>query len=225
MFLCLFFGVVFFYFPEVDLSLAYIFYSPELGFKNKEYYLEHFNPLMLMLDLGAVYVIPSLLVVFIIFFTYTVYKKVGSLHYKHYLPIIYVVISTSIGTLFIINIIKDKIFCRARPEAIREFNGNKIFTPAFVISDQCNRNCSFVSGHASAIFMLFSLAFLIENHKKRKLAIFCIILLGLFVGFGRIAFGKHFASDIVFAGFFVYIISYVTAILFKLPSTKSKYDD
>ena len=222
--LCFFWGAVFFYFPEIDLSLASLFYYPEFGFKNRSYYLEHFNPWMLLLDLGAAYIVPALFIIFIIFFTYKIYQKVHSLYYKHYLPIIYVIVSTSIGTLFTVNIIKDQIFCRARPEAIKEFNGTKTFSPAFAISDQCNHNCSFVSGHAAAVFMLFSLAFLIENQKKRKFMIFCVILLGLLIGFGRIAFGRHFASDIVFAGFFVYIISYTTAILFKLSSIRSKHE-
>ena len=222
--LCFFLGAVFFYFPEIDLFIASVFYHPEIGFKNRSYYLENFNPLMLSLDLGAVYVVPFLFIAFVALFAYRIYQKAGSLHYKHYIPIIYIVVSTSIGTLLTVNIIKDKIVCRARPEAVQEFNGQKIFTPAFAISDQCTHNCSFVSGHAAAIFMSFSLAFLIENKKKRRLAIFYIILLGLMVGFGRVSFGRHFVSDVIFAGFFVYIISYITAMLFKLPSTQRDHD-
>lgn len=216
---CFFLGGLFFYFPEIDLYLASLFYNSDVGFKNQGYYLKNFNPGMLLLDYGAIYIVPALFVAFIFFFSLRLYKQNQSFHYKHYLPVIYIVLATLIGPLLLVNTVKDEIFCRARPESIEEFKGYKKFTPAFTLSDQCNKNCSFVSGHAAAIFMLFSLAFLIENQKKRRKAILYITILGLLVGVGRMAFGKHFASDIVFSGFFVYIVSYILALLFKLPST------
>ncbi|WHQ46756.1 MAG: phosphatase PAP2 family protein [Candidatus Midichloria sp.] len=220
-----FLGGVFFYFPEVDLYLASFFYNSNTGFKNQSYYLENFNPVMLLLDYGAIYIVPASFVAFILFLSIRLYNQNKSFHYKHYLPVIYIVLTTLIGPLLLLNTIKDEIFCRARPEAIKEFKGHKKFTPAFALSDQCSKNCSFISGHAAAIFMLFSLAFLIENQKKRRKAILYITFFGLLVGVGRMSFGKHFASDIVFSGFFVYIVSYIMALLFKLPSTRKNGTD
>src|SRR5690606_27158610 len=39
---------------------------------------------------------------------------------------------------------------RARPATVAEFGGGQEFTPAFLPADQCDRNCSFVSGEGAA---------------------------------------------------------------------------
>ena len=43
----------------------------------------------------------------------------------------------------------------ARPKHIVAFGGSKLFTPALQPTDQCKRNCSFVSGEACSVFAPF----------------------------------------------------------------------
>lgn len=119
-----------------------------------------------------------------------------------------------IGPGFLVhNVFKDN-FGRARPHKIIEFNGIDKFTPAFVISDQCNKNCSFVSGHAAAGFMLFPLAFVLRKRNKRMM-FYIASAVGILIGFARIAVGKHFLSDVLFAGIIVFAISYIFAKILK----------
>jgi len=214
-------AVVFFCFPQIDLYISSLFYDNQIGFKDRTYYLENFDPLMLLWDYFAGWAVPFLFIVFLITWTVKIYRKEKSIHYKNYIAIIYIVLSTLIGPISLVYIMKDQIFCRARPYTIKEFDGNKQFTRAFELSNQCAQKCSFVSGHTAVIFTLLSFAFFIEERKKRKLTTLAIILFGLFIGLGRISFGMHFASDIVFAGFLIYIVLYVMAILFKLPGVRT----
>ena len=218
---CVFVSLLFYYIPQIDLFASSLFYDAVVfGFKNKEYYLEHRDYLMLSLDCGFIYGMSFLCIAFVLCYAAKIYMNSHSLHYKHYTPVLYLIAVAVVGLLIVTNVAKDYVFNRARPEAIMEFGGEKIFTPAFAISDQCSKNCSFVSGHAAGAFLLFASSFLITNKKRRILATIFTIIFGVIIGFGRISFGKHFLSDVLFAGFFMYIISYILALAFALPSVK-----
>ena len=89
---------------------------------------------------------------------------------------------------------------RARPAAVTEFGGEKDYSPALRPAEQCDRNCSFVSGHAAMGFFFISLAWVFRD---RRWLWFGIALGGL-VGLGRIVQGGHFFSDVVFSFWTVY---------------------
>lgn len=92
---------------------------------------------------------------------------------------------------------------RARPANIEQFGGPQQFTPAFVLSDQCKRNCAFVSAHVAAASFLMAFGWLgIPAQRRRWLwagAGFAAIL-----GLARMVQGGHFLSDVIFAFFTVY---------------------
>lgn len=107
--------------------------------------------------------------------------------------------SIILGPGIIVNIIFKTFWGRARPLEILEFGGSKLFTPAYIMSDQCNLDCSFMSGHTSVGFWVMSFA-LLAPQKYRKISVLFAILFGITVGISRIAQGKHFLSDVIFAG-------------------------
>ena len=123
---------------------------------------------------------------------------------------IYIILSISISTGIVANYAFKDHFGRARPYYIKEFGGDKEFSPAFTISDQCRKNCSFISGHSSTGFGLSALAF---APVSKPIFLPISIILGIIIGIARILQGGHFASDILFAGIIVigtnYIISRV----------------
>lgn len=84
---------------------------------------------------------------------------------------------------------------RARPAQVDAFGGDRHFTPAFVIADQCRKNCSFVSGHAAMGFFFLALAWVLRD---RRWLLYGGLIGGL-AGLGRIMQGSHFLSDIVFS--------------------------
>ena len=93
------------------------------------------------------------------------------------------------------NIILKDHWGRARPVQIEQFGGNKQLTPAWEISDQCRKNCSFVGGDVSFAFSLLAPAMLLT--RRRKLVVTAVCLFGTIVALGRIAAGAHFLSDCV----------------------------
>jgi len=103
---------------------------------------------------------------------------------------------------------------RARPHHIAEFGGEDRFTPALVPSDQCQQNCSFVSGHAAAGFAFVTFGFLGGAVARRRWTL-AGLALGLIVGFGRITQGDHFLSDVVFAFYVVWFSALLVWVVFN----------
>ena len=92
---------------------------------------------------------------------------------------------------------------RARPRDVIDYGGTHHFTQAFQISHECSRNCSFVSGEASALFTVLTLIVLILvprlERASRPVAILWASLAATMGSYLRIMFGAHFASDVIFA--------------------------
>jgi lipid A 4'-phosphatase len=98
---------------------------------------------------------------------------------------------------------------RARPREITEFDGWAQFTPALVPSDQCKRNCSFVSGDGAFGFYLTAFAFVIPLPRSRRY-FWAGMGAGAVFAFARIAAGAHFLSDNVYAA--ILMLAVLTAL-------------
>ncbi|AIF80613.1 hypothetical protein I862_00240 [endosymbiont of Acanthamoeba sp. UWC8] len=198
-------AVVFYRNGNIDLAVSGYFYDHLHGFYLKESLFAKFTHKVVPLIVG-------------IFITGAVILgtrkllKVKSVNPKHYIKIIYVMLVCITGPGIVVNMVFKENFGRARPIQVENFGGTAKFTPAFVIANQCNTNCSFVSGHASIGFVFFAFAF-INKGRKRMMYNVLAISLGSIFGLGRIIQGAHFLSDVIFSGFFVYITAYVLALL------------
>ena len=109
----------------------------------------------------------------------------------------------AVGPGLIVNGILKEHWGRARPRDVVEFGGDHRFTPAIVISDQCERNCSFTAGHPSAGFALAALGYAYVSRRRRWAVFAAATGFGLLVGLARVAAGGHFLSDVLFSGFIV----------------------
>jgi lipid A 4'-phosphatase len=124
-----------------------------------------------------------------------------------------VVLTVVLGWGLLVNEALKNHVGRARPDEVTRFGGERAFTPAFVPADQCEKNCSFVSGHASFVFAGFAPALLA---RRRRAATLMVALLGGLAGLGRMLQGAHFLSDVVFAGVFMYAVAWcVYRILYR----------
>ena len=114
---------------------------------------------------------------------------------------VYLLAVLIVGPGLVANSLFKENWGRARPSQTEEFGGDKTFSPPLVISDQCETNCSFVSGDASVGFALTA-AGLVAARRKR-LWIAAGLAAGSVIGLGRVAMGAHYPSDVAFAGVFV----------------------
>jgi lipid A 4'-phosphatase len=121
--------------------------------------------------------------------------------------IIFLLFTLGIGPGLIVNGILKDHWGRARPFQVTEFGGHRRFTPAFVISDQCNTNCSFVAGDPSMGY--FGLAFFFIVRRRRSLIAGAAILAGTLLGLVRMAQGAHFLSDVIFSGVFTFLAAWL----------------
>ena len=116
--------------------------------------------------------------------------------------------------------LKDQLG-RARPKHVVEFGGEKIFTPPLIVSRECRRGCSFVSGEASSIFAVFyAAAFAIPQWS----ILFVVLgtVGGLAAGAIRISQGAHFLSDVAFAGVFMALtVHALYELIFGQPRIRS----
>jgi lipid A 4'-phosphatase len=82
-----------------------------------------------------------------------------------------------------------------------------LFTRAGLITDQCNNNCSFVSGHVACGFFFASLMLL--SQRKRKLWAGVGLGAAALIGFARMADMAHWLSDVLWAGPITLVCSWV----------------
>jgi len=113
---------------------------------------------------------------------------------------VYLLLVGILGPMLLVNGVLKEHWGRARPHQVTQFGGERTFSPALVPTDQCDSNCSFVSGHAAAGFYFMALAWAF----RRRGWLYGGIGLGALSGFARIAEGDHFLSDVVFSGWSVY---------------------
>lgn len=110
----------------------------------------------------------------------------------------FVVIAGTLGPGVLVNLGFKDNWQRARPYQVVHFGGTQQFTRAAVMTDQCDNNCSFVSGHVACGFFLAGLALV---HRRRALRWTAIgIASGLVIGFSRMADSAHWLSDVLWAG-------------------------
>jgi membrane-associated phospholipid phosphatase len=113
--------------------------------------------------------------------------------------VLYLLASFLIGPGVTSNLLLKENWGRPRPNGIQQFAGTASFQPWWRPGGECRRNCSFVSGEASQAFWTVAPAMLAPP-QLRSVAISGAVIFGMAVGGLRVVFGRHFVSDIAFAG-------------------------
>lgn len=114
-----------------------------------------------------------------------------------------------VGPGLLVNAVLKEYWGRARPAYV--FSGEAEFSRPFVIVDECERNCSFVSGEAAAAVALAIVvcALLWRSfgpRGRRRMVLLSAAVAGAAMAM-RMATGRHFLSDVVFAAFLVALVA------------------
>ena len=198
-----FFVLFFILFPKFDIFFSKLFFFEEKFISDKYIFIRSLRSFLK--DLMIVISIVSLLLIIVnIFFKM---KKKTFLKPRTKLILIGFLVGPVIGCGLIANFYFKDNWGRARPINIQEFGGEKIYTQPFIMSDQCERNCSWISGEASAAFSFITGTIIL----KSPIFFLLNIIFGIIVSFCRIAMGGHFLSDNIFAMIFMIYL----AILYK----------
>ncbi len=190
-----FVSVLFYLNPQIDLYISGLFQ------KNGDFILEKGNPAAVVTD---VFHYGMRIVFFATAGIAGVLLVIGRapvwLTWRKYL---FVVLSMALAAGLMTNVVFKDHWGRARPNQIVQFGGGKQFTPAWMISDQCSKNCSFVGGDVSFAFCLLAPALLT---RRRKLWVSFAVGFGTLIAVGRLAAGGHFLSDCVLAALLTTIV-------------------
>lgn len=183
-------------FPQADLFVSGLFYAD--GFPFDETWLQRSIRVLTTVVLGisilgvaAVYLLNRLLG-----------RSLWSIDGKR---VGYLVLVLALGAGLIVNLALKDNFGRARPRDVAEFGGARTFTPAFSVSAECHKNCSFSSGEAAAGFFPIALAYALA--RRRRAAFIAAILFGSAVSVARIAAGAHFLSDTIVSFFIMWLLA------------------
>ena len=198
--------------PQIDLAVAGLFYDPLDGVFLKNQPLVRF--VYDLVPWVSRVVLAGLLVFLVLAWTV---RRTQPFFLAQRKAALYLLLVALVGPLFLVNSVFKDHWGRARPSQVVEFGGTKHFTRAAVPADECAKNCSFVSGHASTGFFFLAPALVFVRRRRLWLAIGTGA--GLTVGLVRIVQGGHFFSDVIFSGIVVYLTACTLhAILYRPPS-------
>jgi lipid A 4'-phosphatase len=130
-------------------------------------------------------------------FAVWVYASVSSRLQRWRLPLAFCVIGGIVGPGLVVNGLFKDHWQRARPYKVENFGGAAEFTRAGVMTDQCQENCSFVSGHVACGVFLMSLG--LVHRRRQKTWALAGAAAGLLIGFSRMSASAHWLSDVLWA--------------------------
>ncbi|AWB66839.1 hypothetical protein C2869_10525 [Saccharobesus litoralis] len=201
--LCVLMASLFYLIPEIDLWVAQQFHD------GQRFYLQ--DNLIVRIIYWTFAKI-HLLVLLAIIVGFVIYHKHNShsAHVRKRLRYVLLVLLLAPG-IFVNLALKDNSIGRARPVHLEQFGGDAQFTPAFVYSGYCNKNCSFTSGHAAVVFFFMVFGWLFRCHKT----FIAGLTIGVIVSAVRIMQGGHFLSDVMMSFWIVYFTGLTCAYLYK----------
>lgn len=123
------------------------------------------------------------------------------------LPLAFFVLSGALGPGLLVNSGFKENWQRARPYEVENFGGPSQFTRAGLMTDQCDNNCSFVSGHVACGFFFASLM-LVHQRRRRVWAVVGCCAGGL-IAFARMADMAHWLSDALWAAPVTWVCSWL----------------
>lgn len=126
--------------------------------------------------------------------------------------VVYVLAVVGIGLGLVTNLILKNEFDRPRPLHTIEYGGDKKYQPPILPAEGCERNCSFVSGDASAGFALIALPIAFASGRRRRKLMKTLIWVGIVIGSLRMMNGSHYLFDVTYAGL---INVWIAAALYK----------
>ena len=185
-------------FPQIDITVSALFYKPERNFLLRDTSLHLFVDSWIRPSINYLAVAFGVAGVYKLFFGQSTVKRRFNI-------VAFLFSSFLLGPVLLVNGLLKEFIGRARPKNIIEYGGTKIFSPAYFPADQCETNCSFVSGDAAVAFSTIAFALVFEG-KLRFYLVTVALSFGVLVSIYRLGTGAHFLSDTVLSGLFCILI-------------------
>jgi membrane-associated phospholipid phosphatase len=122
--------------------------------------------------------------------------------------VIFLISTILITAVVLPNLLFKEYWGRPRPATTVEFNGAHQFKPWWDPRGTNPHNGSFFSGEAATAFWTYAPAALAPP-PLRPVAFLAATLFGVATGILRMAFGAHYASDVIAAGFAAFLVTWL----------------
>jgi len=193
---------------DADLAIESLFYTPGAGWPqgNEELWTFLYRygniPAFVIGGLGAI--------VFLLSFFFVRFRpdrKAG----------LFIVVFLVLGPGLIVNSLFKDHWGRPRPSEIVNFGGTETYRP-FWRPGSPGVGRSFPSGHAAIGFFIMAPFFILRRRAPgwARRALAAGILYGSLMGLTRMIQGGHFLTDVIWAGFLVYLTGLFLYYLFRL---------
>jgi membrane-associated PAP2 superfamily phosphatase len=209
-------GVVFGFYPSLDLRIAAPFHDIAIG--NNKFGMRIYPPVMAARDIGL-----WIVTVFVALPLAAFVLKLVLPRRRLIIParaIIFLVVTMALGPGVLVNGVLKDYWGRPRPIDVQQFGGDQHFVAWWDRRGDCPANCSFVSGDVSGAFWTLAPAALAPP-QVRVIAYGAALTFGAGMAALRIVSGGHFFSDTAFAGVFTFLIIWLAyALIYRWPRTR-----
>jgi lipid A 4'-phosphatase len=191
--------MVYWVWPALDLQVAGWFYTPHVGFAADQWpWVPTWH--MSVPWVGRLMLVCSVLV-------WAVGQRFTSPATRR--KAIALTLSLIVGLWLILHAGFKDNWGRARPSEVSALSGTQDYTSPLIPSSGCERNCSFMSGHAGTGFVLIAIGALATTRTRRRWLVIGWTA-GLILGFIRMAQGGHFLGDVLFGGLLLWWCAWST---------------
>ena len=196
-------AVLFVAFPQIDLWASGLFYRGDGQWLFGREDLILAIPYRGLPRLGQ-----GLLAALLILLILSLFKRFNSLRTKRAL-FGFLLAGAIAGPILLVDNLLKEHSGRTRPVNTTVFGGTLQFTPAFIPADQCQQNCSFVSGHVATAAFIMAFGWLGAPVVRRRWLV-ASIAFASYMAFVRMSPGGHFLSDCIFGWFATYFALWMT---------------
>ncbi len=207
-------GLLFAVFPQLDLTLAHLFYDS----RSRQFALSSFGSTEYVrraaMWIAWAFVVPAIVAPIV---------KMIRPDKPLIIPgraVIFLLTTIFLTAIVLPNLIFKEHWGRPRPIATTEFNGSHAFKPWWDPRGTNPHNGSFFSGEAATAFWIYAPAALAPP-SFRPLAFVAATLFGLTTGLLRMAFGAHYASDVLAAGVAAFLVTWLMhGVIYRWRTTR-----
>jgi lipid A 4'-phosphatase len=212
-------GLLFGFYPELDLKLAALFYdAPSKSFPLK------LNSLAAIARDGAMVIAWGLALPAAVALVVKLVRPDRPLLMSGR-AVVFLLVTLFLSAGVFTNFTFKSYWGRPRPVTVSQFNGDQTFMPWWDPRGGCARNCSFFSGEGATAFWAYAPAALTPP-AWRPLAYAAATLFGVTTSALRMAFGGHFFTDVAAAGLVTFLVIWLAhGYLYRWPSTRLTDED
>jgi membrane-associated PAP2 superfamily phosphatase len=212
-------GLLFGFYPELDLKLAALFYDSS----SKSFPLR-LTPLAAIARDGAMWIAWGLALPSIVALLVKLVRPERRLMVSGR-AIVFLLGTLILSAGVLTNLTFKSFWGRPRPVAVAQFNGDLSFVPWWDPRGGCARNCSFFSGEGATAFWTYAPAALTPP-AWRPFAYAAATLFGVVTSALRMAFGGHFFTDVAAAGLVTFLVIWLAhGYIYRWPSTRLTDED